>query len=440
MVRIRVEPKIDGVSGWFATSPDHDQTIGKNFEDNKDFDFVIIGAGFIGLSLAHRLCERQPDAKIAVIDALRVGEGTSGRNAGFIIDVPHNVDGGKTTPDHDRHLYALNKFAIKRLRDFKDHYAISCDWQESGKYMAARETRNLGNLDHFARQLKNDGFDYQDIAGDDLAKRLGTTYYQRAIYTPGNVLVNPAALIRGIAKALPPSVSLFEQTPVTEITYGSKHVIRTARGRITAKFIFEAGNIFNSEFGYEKHRLAPVYTYASLTKPLEASDVEKHFSNVKPWGITSAHPAGTTVRYTPDHRIFIRNILRFAPTLTTSKDDLDYALINHRRSFENRFPELSHIPFEFTWGGMIAVTLNQNYVFHKPAENIMVLNGCNGVGVAKGTYLGFYAADFISGDDNQEIRFIRENSHPSFIIPDPIRSLVARYRLKKEQAAAGGDL
>ena len=92
MVQIRVEPKIDGVSGWFATSPDHGKTIGKNFEENKDFDFVIIGAGFIGLSLAHRLSERQPDSKIAVIDALRIGEGTSGRNAGFIIDVPHNVD------------------------------------------------------------------------------------------------------------------------------------------------------------------------------------------------------------------------------------------------------------------------------------------------------------------------------------------------------------
>ncbi|MBI0026712.1 hypothetical protein H3S85_09605 [Bartonella sp. M0187] len=35
MVQIRVEPKIDGVSGWFATSPDHDETIGKSFEENK---------------------------------------------------------------------------------------------------------------------------------------------------------------------------------------------------------------------------------------------------------------------------------------------------------------------------------------------------------------------------------------------------------------------
>lgn len=440
MVQIRVLPRVDGVSGWFATAADCQTKIGTRLEDDREFDFVIIGAGFIGLSLAHRLIERQPQAKIAVIDALRVGEGTSGRNAGFIIDVPHNVDGGKTSPEHDGSLFRLNNFAINLLRKFKDRYAICCDWQDAGKYMAAHESRNLDRLNHFRSQLEDDGFAFEDIGESKLKQRLGISYYRRAIYTRGSVLVNPAALIRGIANGLPKSVSLYENTPVTEITYGATHLIKTPHGRLKARFIIEAGNIFNCKFGYVKHRLAPVYTYASLTKPLSGSDIKNGFSNMAPWGITSAHPAGTTVRYTSDHRIFIRNVLRFAPTLTTTKADLDKALIYHRQSFDARFPALSHLPFEFTWGGMISVTLNQNYVFMKPAANIMVLNGCNGVGVAKGTYLGYYAADFICGDDNEEIRFIRANSHPSFIVPDPIRSFVARYRLKKEQASAGGDL
>lgn len=439
MVQIRVQPRVDGVSGWFATATDCQTNIGTRLESEREFDFVIIGAGFIGLSLAHRLIERQPQAKIAVIDALRVGEGTSGRNAGFIIDVPHNVDGGKTSPEHDRSLFRLNNFAINLLRNFKDRYAIFCDWQDSGKYMAAHESRNLDRLDLFRSQLEDDGFTFEDIGANELKKRLGTSYYQRAIYTPGSVLVNPAALIRGIAKGLTKSVCLYENTPVTEINYGSTHLIETPYGRLKAGFVIEAGNIFNNTFGYVKHRLAPVYTYASLTKPLSESDIKNNFLNVAPWGITSAHPAGTTVRYTSDRRIFIRNVLRFAPTLTTTKVDLDNALTYHRQSFDARFPTLSHLPFEFTWGGMISVTLNQNYVFAKPAANIMILNGCNGVGVAKGTYLGYYAADFICGDDNDEIRFIRANSHPSFIVPDPIRSFVASYRLKKEQASAGGD-
>lgn len=440
MVHIRVAPKVDGVSGWFATAPAHNTPIGTPLDGKATFDFVVIGAGFTGLSLAHRLAERQPKAKIAVIDALNVGEGTSGRNAGFIIDIPHNVDGSEGKLDHDRKLFALNNFAIKRLRDFKDRYKISCDWQESGKYMAARESSNFGRLDTFAKQLKEDGFEYEDIGAVELAERLGTSYYQRAIFTRGGVLVNPAALIRGIAKALPKSVTLYEKTPVNEIIYATPHLIKTSHGEVKANFIIEAGNIFNSTFGYAKHRLAPVFTYASLTEPLNDDDSEAHFSKIAPWALTSAHPAGTTVRYTSDKRIFIRNVLRFAPTLTTSKSDLDNAASFHRQSFANRFPKLAHLPFEFTWGGMISVTLNQNCLFNKPDTNILVLNGCNGVGVAKGTWLGFYAAEFICGDDNDEIRFIRANSHPSFIAPDPIRSIVARHRLKKEQSSAGGDL
>lgn len=440
MVSIRVTPHVDGIPGWFATAPEYKATIGTFFHDKAAFDFIIIGAGFTGLSLAHRLAERQPKVKIAVIDALNVGEGTSGRNAGFIIDIPHNVDGSKGNPEHDRTLFALNNFAIKRLRDFKDRYAISCNWQDSGKYMAAHENANLEQLDHFASQLEDDGFDYEDLRTEQLAKRLGTSYYQRAIYTSGGVLVNPAALVRGIAKALPKSVTLYEKTPITGIEYGTTHAITTPRGMLTANFIIEAGNIFNSTFGFVKHRLAPVYTYASLTKPLDDDDIKKYFSEVKPWGLTSAHPAGTTVRYTCDRRIFIRNMLRFAPTLTTTKSDLNEAATLHRQSFEKRFPNLAHLPFEFTWGGMISVTLNQHCVFHKPADNILILNGCNGVGLAKGTWLGYYAGDFLCGDDNEKIRFIRANSHPSFIVPDPIRSIVAHYRLKKEQYRAGGDL
>ena len=440
MARIHQVPRIDGASGWYKTAPDHNAKLGDPLIGEKEFDFLIIGAGFIGLSLAHRLAERLPDVTIAILDALKVGQGTSGRNAGFIIDVPHNVDGGKTEPEHDRKLFKLNNFAIQHLSDFKDKFGISCDWQNAGKYMAAHETTNLKGLDHFVKQLTADGFEYEDICGETLNKRLGTSYYQRAIYTKGNVLVNPAALIRGIAKALPPSVSLYENSAVTEINYGSKHTIKTSNGVIKAKFVIQAGNIFNSEFGYLKHRLAPVYTYASLTKPLSEKEVKQYFSDVVPWGITSAHPAGTTVRYTSDKRIFIRNILRFAPSLTTNEMDLKLAFNQHRKSFENRFPQLSHIEFDYTWGGMIAVTLNQNSVFKQPADNIFILNGCNGVGLAKGTYLGYYAADCICGDDNENIRFIKENSHPSFIVPDPIRSMVARYRLRKEQQMAGGDI
>ena len=40
-------------------------------------DFVIVGAGFAGLSAARRIKQLQPNASVIVLDALRLGEGSA---------------------------------------------------------------------------------------------------------------------------------------------------------------------------------------------------------------------------------------------------------------------------------------------------------------------------------------------------------------------------
>lgn len=44
----------------------------------------------------------------------------------------------------------------------------------------------------------------------------------------------------------------------------------------------------------------------------------KYFEGVKPWGCTAGHPAGTTVRFTTDNRLYVRNGFSYATHLTTS--------------------------------------------------------------------------------------------------------------------------
>ena len=54
-------------------------------------DWLVIGAGFAGLSAARRLAELHPADRIVVLEASRIAEGPSGRNSGFMIDVPHDL-------------------------------------------------------------------------------------------------------------------------------------------------------------------------------------------------------------------------------------------------------------------------------------------------------------------------------------------------------------
>lgn len=439
MVRVAKFPHVDGDLGWLETAPSSRDPLGGQVRGQHDFDVAIIGAGFTGISTALRFAELNPSARIALIDALRVGEGTSGRNAGFLIDVPHNLDGGKTDVDEARFLFELNSFAIQRLREYKDRLEIPY-WRESGKYLAAHESENLGALDAFADMLRAAGFDYDVVEGRDLQRKLGTGYYLSAVYTPGNVLVNPAALVRGLVKALPKSVTLFEKSPVIGIEYGPPHKLQFVGGGISARVVIQATNSFSEEFGKVSNRLAPVFTYASLTRSLSDSEMLRHFKDVAPWGVTSAHPAGSTVRFTVDRRIFVRNTLHFLPELSASPRHLEEAWRQHRRSFEARFPGLKSVDFEYTWGGMLAMTLNHAPVFSSPGDGVHVMAGCNGVGVVKGTYLGYYMAEYIAGRKSKNLDFILKNSGPSWVPPDPFRTIGARVRLGREAGHAKGEV
>lgn len=439
MVRVEKFPHVDGHLGWLETAPSSSEPLGSQVQGRHAFDVAIIGAGFTGISTALRFAELNPSARIALIDALRVGEGTSGRNAGFLIDVPHNLDGRETNADEARALFGLNTFAIRRLREYKDRFDIP-HWCEAGKYLAAHERENLGALKEFTKMLDAAGFDHEVLEGAALQRRLGTGYYLSAVYTPGNVLVNPAALVRGLVKALPKSVTLFERSPVIGIEYGSPHTLQFVGGDIRARSVIQATNSFSEEFGKLANRLAPVFTYASLTRRLSDEEIRNHFEDIEPWGVTSAHPAGSTVRFTVDRRIFVRNTLHFLPELTASPQHLQEAWQQHRRSFEARFPGLESVDFEYTWGGMLAMTLNHAPVFSALGDGIYIMAGCNGVGVVKGTYLGYYMAEYIAGCQSKNLDFILKNAGPSWVPPDPFRTIGARARLGKEASHARGEV
>lgn len=437
---IRKRPAIDGAPGWFDLSPSRHAPLGKVAVGRLRFDYAVIGAGFTGVALARRLAQLHPGASIALVDALQVGQGASGRNAGFLIDVPHNVDGGEANAEYDRQLHALNRFAIGRLRALKDEQGIACDWDDAGKYMAAHDERNIPALEHFARGLAAAGFAHEVVQGEDLRKRLGTGYYRAAVYTPGSVLVNPASLVRGLAASLPASVTLFESSPVLSCDYGGVHTLRFAEGSLRADTVALTAGSFSEGFGQLRNRLVPLFTYASLTEPLTDAEAGALFAGVRPWGTTSAHPAGTTVRLTPDRRVFVRNTFHFDPRLRANAARLREAVRNHRRAFAARFPALRDKAFAHSWGGLISMTLNHHSVFARQRDNLYCVVGCNGVGVVKGTYLGHYMAEYMAGMGSPSLDFILAHSRPGWVPPDPIRRMGVAWRLRRELAGAGGEI
>ena len=104
-------------------------------------DHVIVGAGFTGLAAARRLAELQPQARIVVIEATEVGEGSSGRNSGFAS--PRDLPSGPSAADLDR-AEALNRFTEEGwawLLEPIARHKIDCGLQRSGRIKAAATER-----------------------------------------------------------------------------------------------------------------------------------------------------------------------------------------------------------------------------------------------------------------------------------------------------------
>src|SRR5215471_6453625 len=85
---LRTPSDING-SGWYRLLPEPPPP--RVLEGDRRADWVILGAGFAGLSAARRLSQLVPGERIVVLEAQRIGWGAAGRNSGFMIDLPHEL-------------------------------------------------------------------------------------------------------------------------------------------------------------------------------------------------------------------------------------------------------------------------------------------------------------------------------------------------------------
>lgn len=426
---------------WLEMSSFKDHQFKKHTDIRDEYDYVIIGGGYGGYGCASRLAELKPDARIAVFEAIVIGNNDSGKNAGFIIDVPHNFGDQGNSTFEDNHMYfKLNTFIIGRMRKAIEASGIKVDWDPCGKYLCCAESKSFKLIETESEELDQMKVRYEIYEGDELARRLGTRYYQKALYTPGTLLVNPADVLRGLFSVLPEHVDIFEECPVLRVEEGARARVTLLNGKqIAARQAIVTGGPFIEEFGIVKRTFCPVISYGAFTRRLNESEL-RHFEGVKPWGCTAGHPAGTTVRYTADKRIYVRNGFSYATHLTTSHQRIRRAIPKLRRAFEARFPQIKHVNFEFIYGGMINMTMNFRPLMIQKHPSVYASTCGEGAGVAKTCLMGHYVAEWINGMDSEELRFLQRIATPSHLPPEPLVTVGATARLMWEEFNAKKEI
>ncbi|MCY3769359.1 MAG: FAD-binding oxidoreductase [Gammaproteobacteria bacterium] len=429
-------------SGWYQTLPPPPAP--RILDRDIRVDWVIIGAGFAGLSAARRIQEKSPSDTVAVLDAQPIAWGASGRNSGFFIDLPHHLQNHDYVSDltADRKQIQRNRFAISYAKSMIDEFGLQ-SWSSSvGRINAATSQAGLDALLSYSRHLEKLGEPFTKYNEKELKAVIGSGYYSGGIHLPGCLLVQPAGYIRGIARGLCGEgnrTDIFENSPVIRIETGSPHRVRTPKGSVAADKVILTVNGHLESFGLFKRRLMHIFLYASMTRELAVRE-QRDLGGEPEWGITPAHAMGSTIRRTRDHRILVRNSITYNPQRETTRRLISAAGKRQEASFAARFPMLGKVGMEYRWSGHLCLARNSVPAFGEIEKGVYAAGCQNGLGATQGTLSGMLIVDHAVGDHHSMVRDLLQCAPPKKLFPEPFMSLGVNTRLWWGQRRAGGEL
>lgn len=418
-VRARRFPQDDDSCGFWRLAGEPPPSV--PLRGDAAADAVVVGAGFTGLAAARRLAEARPDWRVVVLEAQRAGFAASGRNSGFAGDIAHR-DPSAPMEEALRHK-RLCRFGIESLRALVERHGIACGWNTCGRIHAAVEAHGLESYEHLLRILAETGEPHTAMTCEQIAQAIGTRHYERGVHIHATVLLQPAALVRALAASLPGGVALHEGSPVRDLCReGGRWHVRTAEGSVASERVFLAVNGFAPALGVLERRIFPLFTFASMTHELTAE--ERRAVGAWPeWGVVSEDRMGTTLRRLPGHRLLVRSTVRYAPSLRLPAGYLAGVRESHLGSLRVRWPALEGVGLEYTWGGVLGMTMNQGQFFGRVDDGLYAWAGCNGTGVAMGTASGMLLVDYALGEDSDLVRDALAVRRAARLPPEPFLGL-----------------
>ncbi len=225
-------------------------------------DFLVIGGGIIGISIARELKSRNPDSSICILEKEhQCGIHASGRNSGVLhAGFYYTADSLKAR---------FTKEGNQRLTEYCEvnHLAI----KKCGKLVVAQSASELIGLDELIIRAKKNDVPLELITAEDaLAIEPRAKTYQKALFSPTTASINPEELVKSLLfDAVQAGVQL--KTNTQYIRRIDQHSIETSNGPFEAKYIINAAGLYadkiGRDFGFSKdYRILPfkgLYLYSN---------------------------------------------------------------------------------------------------------------------------------------------------------------------------------
>ncbi len=224
-------------------------------------DFLVIGGGIIGLSIARELRRQFHGSRVVLIEKeSRCGEHASGRNSGVL---------------HAGFYYTADSLKARFTRDGNRALTDYCQSRglqinPCGKLVVARNEGELQWLDELMSRAEKNGVELQAIdqkEAEAIEPRVKT--WRRALFSPATSSVNPKEVMECIEQdaqkegvRVHPGVGYLKRTA---------NGIQTTAGDYHAKYLINCAGLYadtiGRDFGFSRHyRILPfkgLYLYSS---------------------------------------------------------------------------------------------------------------------------------------------------------------------------------
>jgi glycine/D-amino acid oxidase-like deaminating enzyme len=380
---------------WTATAAPAPDT--PRLDGDRRVDVAIVGAGFMGLSLALHLAER--GASVCVLEAHEPGFGASGRNTGFVVPAFTGALGpdeviARLGPEQGARLSRFIGAAGSEVFALIARHAIACDAESNGWMSPTLTPEGCDFLERRHAAWARVGKRLDLLDGATTQRLAGSSRYFGALMDRSGGQINPLGYARGlVTAALRAGASIHGQSRVASIEHSAQGWrLAAAHGVVTASRVVLATNALVGPLAplIARSLIAiPTWQVASNKLTPEAQRAilpERHC-------VTDFRRNTMAYRLTADGRLLTGGIL---VTQLAARARAPRYFLGRLMRHLDRCPELGAGQ---VWMGMIAATRDRLPKIMAIGRDAYAVIGCNGRGVAMTTALGRAMAEFLRSDD-----------------------------------------
>ncbi len=361
-------------------------------QGSTEADICIIGAGYTGLSAGLHLAEA--GFKVIVLEQAKVGWGASGRNGGQIVhSYSRDIDVIESNFGHAvaESLAKMMFEGAAIIRERVERYDINCDLKAGGVY-AATSRRKIKGLEEQKALWEKWGHTQLTLTDDKttLKAAVNSDRYEAIMIDASGGHFHPLNLALGEAAALEQNGgTIYEDSAVTRIERGTRPVVHTATGKVTAKFVIVACNAYIGDLEPKLAAMSmPCGTQIVATEPLGALADKLIPSD---YCVEDNNFLLDYFRLSGDKRMIYGGGVIYG-----ARDPAHVESII-RPNMLKTFPQLSGAKIDFGWTGNFLLTLSRLPEVGRLTDNIFYSQGCSGHGITFTHLIGRLLCEVIRG-------------------------------------------